>query len=81
MLSVGYRKLKTASEKWVLNPCCLLWHGKESFLSHTLAEIFQSVSKLKIIHIMLSNLSLKCSSLPECDHGICNVITLEVQVK
>lgn len=45
-----------------------------------LAEIFQSASKLRNIHLMLSNLSLECSSPPECDHGICNVNTLEVQV-
>lgn len=46
-----------------------------------LAEIFQSASKLRIIHLMLSNLSLKCTSSPESDHGVCNLNTLEVQVK
>lgn len=30
---------------------------------------------------MLSNLSLKCASSPESDHGVCNLNTLEVQVK
>lgn len=79
VLCTGNWRVLLKSGCWI--PVCLLWHGKDTCLSHKLAEIFQSAGKLRIIHLMLNNLSLKCSSPPECDHGICNLNILEVQVK